>query len=1031
MKRMLTIVGSLLSLVLSAQQARTLEGKVTDDNNQPVSGATVRIKGRDAGIATDNTGGFTLRVNTGDTLEISNVGFATRRVVVRNQRQITVSLLPNPNAMGEVVVIGYGRQRKSDLTGSLSSIRGKEIQNSNLLSVADALRGKAAGVQVVGTSGEPGSGVQIRIRGANSINASSEPLFVIDGVPVNADPQELQAGSANGITRFNNAYNPLASLNPNDIESVEVLKDASATAIYGSRGANGVILITTKEAKGNRTQINFRATTGFSQVPRKIDVLNGDEFAEYQNRFYPSNPLFTNSTGGLISYKDSNVTYRNWQDEVFRKASVNDFAVSIAKGTAATRYRLAFGYTNQEGLVRKNDLQRFTTQFNLSSELAKRLSISWNTNLAYTRINGAFYGNGQGNNSGITKRVLTTNPISFPNAADRGLTGDIYDEPGDFIDFNFARNRAMRGQSNLALNYKLGEHFVFRSTVGGYVNQAKDQTFYSKFIGPGSGGIGGYAISGDVLTSDFINENTITYALNSKQHTLNVLGGYTVQTHSIETNIAEASNFAFDALGVNALQLGNTPQKPFSNKTDWGLQSFLTRVNYGFRDKLLVTASLRADGSSKFQKPNQYSYFPSFALAYKLEQEKWMQPLTAITQLKLRAGYGQVGNQSINPYSSLSRIGTSFYTSNNTTQFVVTNIQSLGNPDLKWETTESYNVGLDLGLFNSRLSLTVDAYLKNTRDLLLDVPIANSSGFTSVFKNIGRVQNRGLEFTLSSINIKGRNFSWTSDFNITFNRNEIKDLGGASQILFDPNLGAGTLPSEAILRVGYPIGSVYGYIQDGLYQQGDFSAPGVVNPGVPVPTFQVPAPGFLKFKDLNGDGIINPLDRTVIADVNPKHFGGFRNSFAYKGLELMVFLQWSYGNDILNESKVLLGGDGFRNISRDIYTNLWSPTKATNDAAPLPNDAGRQQTSTYYVEDGSFLRLQNTVLSYNLPASLLKRAKMSSAKLFFAAENLLTFSKKRIGYDPEIALNYPLLTGLDYFSYPRPKSYRIGIDINF
>jgi len=992
----------------------TVTGVITDEGNIPIPGVNIIQSKTSNGVVTNFDGKYSITVPQNSVLVFSFVGFVEQRIKVNGRTEINIQLVGDIDSLDEVVVIGYGTQKRRDITGSVTSVKGEELRSATSTSFSDALRGKAPGVMVTSGSGEPGSGVDIKIRGVSSISASSSPLYVIDGVPVD--------GGSSGP----NSLNPLSYLDPNSIESIEVLKDASAAAIYGSRGAAGVVLITTKSSNpSGETTISFNSTYGISSFNGGYDLLNAPEYAEYQHIAHPENELYTNEeTGEPIPYAASETT--DWQELIIQDAPTQTYNIGLNSGNRDNNLYVGLGYSNTEGVVLNSSFERYSLALNSNTKISDRLSFGMRTNTGYTIRNGQISGIGTGGRAGILNRIFTSRPV---NAFISDDSDSNYTNPLQFITLSDNKNFNFRTNINATLSYDFLDNLTLKISGGGFIANSKDKFFVSKEI-VNAANLNGQARLGGSNQVNWLNENTLTYKGATGAHSIEALIGFTQQQNVEESFEVGVNDFPSEINRGDAIQNALAVPNYNSNKLRWALQSYLGRIIYSYDDKYILTSSLRVDGSSKFIGENKYSVFPAFALAWQLGDEKIFEDVDFLEQLKIRAGYGKLGNQSIPPYSALGRISTEYYYYGDT-RVIAASYSSIPNKDLKWETSETFNAGIDVSLYNGRINLKLDAYVKNTKDLLLNAPIAGSSGYQTIFQNIGSVRNKGVELGLSTVNISTDNFTWSTDFNISANRNKILDLGSQDNILIG-RLPPGVGVSPNVLTEGEPIGSFYGYVFDGLYQLDDFNADGQLLEGIPA--FGSPQPGFMRFKDISGpdgepDGVVDALDRTIIGDPNPKHYGGLGNKFTYKNFDLNIFFAWQYGHELLNWSTSFLSGRLNDNLRRDLYQNMYTPTNTDTNIPTYADDNGKSNVSSYYVEDASFLRLQNITLRYRLGENTLKNIGVKSASLGVIIDNLFLWTDYS-GLDPE-QTSYGQNTGTDFFAYPRPKTVSFNVNVKF
>ncbi|WP_121353546.1 SusC/RagA family TonB-linked outer membrane protein [Flavisolibacter nicotianae] len=1013
----LLTVGLLFSQFLLAQNA--VQGKVTDDKGTPLPGVSVRLKNSSAGTSTDSTGVFRLALPEGSgVLVISSVGYTTQEMPVKNRSGMTVRLVTAENRENEVVVIGYGTTRKKDLTGSVTSLNGDDFNKGLNTSVTNLIAGRAPGVNITQTSSEPGGGLSVRIRGASSVNGGNDPLYVIDGLPVeNGAPVSGDAGR--GFPAGSQARNPLNALNPNDIESVEILKDASAAAIYGSRGANGVILITTKKGKTGALQVTYDTYRGTQKVARSLPVLSTSQYIQAQNELAVARggaPLFSQADIAAIG------AGTNWQDLIFRDAPMQNHNLSFSGGAGGTRYYASLNYYDQDGVIISSGMKRYIGRINLEHKAGNfRFGMNLNSSLIKDDL-VAFGGTGFNAGAGIINAAIQFFPTVSP-----------YDSAGNFaryynIDMENplavangvdAKQATSRTFGNIFGEYTILPGLKAKLNLGSdYTNARRDvyNTTATK-AGFANGGIGS-VFNG--TNSNYLVEATLDYVKSFHDHRVSLLGGYTYQ-YFLNTSISAGNvGFPSDLNGTNSLGSGSTTLASVgSGKSTNKLQSYLGRINYDYKGKYLLTATLRADGSSRFGINNKYGYFPSFSGAWQIGQEAFMRNLPQVSSLKLRAGYGLTGNQDIGNLNSVATFNNSGGANLGGTTQIGQAPTRIPNPDLKWESTAQFNVGVDLGLVGNRVNLSVDYFRKNTKDMLLNLPVSGTSGFTSQLTNIGSIENKGWEFLLETKNLTGL-FNWTTTLNAATLENTVKDIGPLSQIL------TGSLPFTTqivVIQPGFPLAGYYGYRVSGVFQTGD----DIAHSAQPAAK-----PGYLKFEDVNGDGKITTADRTLIGNPLPRFTYGISNSLSYKNFGLDFFLQGVSGVDILNQNllEAIFPLDPLRNSLAEPLLNRWT---SSNPGAKWPslvgyNDYSAQRINSLTVEDASYLRLKNITLSYQLP---LQNGRMiKSARIYLSGQNLKTFTHYS-GYDPEVNVNGDGNVRVDYNAYPLAKTYLVGLNIGF
>jgi TonB-dependent starch-binding outer membrane protein SusC len=995
---------------------RIVKGKVTSQNGDALSGVSVAAKNAKVGTATDNRGEFAITLEDNvTTLVFTHVGYITREVSITNNEAVSVVLQVDAKGLSDVVVVGYGQVKKNDVTGAVSTIPVREIKKMAVTSIDQALQGRAAGVQITQNSGAPGGSTTIRIRGGNSIQGDNEPLYVIDGVPFKNDG--VQSGAS---------FNVLSTLNPNDIESVSILKDASSTAIYGSRGANGVVIITTKRGKAGTPLIAFESYYGIQQVRRKYPVFSGSEYATFLNDVNINDgrpPVFSQAQ------VDSIGTGVDWQDEIFQKAPIANYQLSMSGGDEKTQYAMTAGYFTQDGVVKNSGFDRYSFRINLDKRVHDRLKIGNSLSINRTTTDQSRTDGSLGSAGLVTIAALQFPPIvPIKNKDGSYVITNPYlnftaDNPVALALDSKNRNTAFRIFGNIFGEYKIIEGLFFKVIIGTDVITQKQATYLPRTVSSGLSQ-GGFASIANTQSVTWINENLLTYnKIIGIDHHINLLAGYTQQANRTEYSYAAARNFVDDNLTYNNLALGSVALVPSSSVGTWGLQSFLGRVNYNFKNKYLVTASIRADGSSRFGENNRYAYFPSGAVGWKISEEPFFGTNNVFNELKLRASYGLTGNQDgIGNYPAYSLLGTQNYVIGNVVSTGIGPAQ-IANPDLSWETTAQADIGLDMGLFHGRVTLAADVYLKKTEDLLLNLTIPSTSGFSSAIKNLGSVENKGIELSISSRNLVGA-LQWNTELNISTNKNSVTDIGGAKEIFAGEVANIAQSLNSGVIRVGLPLGSFYGYITDGVYQSDAEIAK--------LADAQAKKPGDRKYRDLNNDNVINDLDRTIIGTAQPEYIGGINNTFSYKGFELSIFFQGVSGNDILNANRFELEYlNGTNNQSKDML-NRWSTTNTDTDIPRATSTRPANRISTRQIEDGSYLRLRNVQLAYALPQTVLKALKVQSIRVYVSGQNLATWTNYS-GFDPEVNRfgQDSRSQGFDYSGYPAAKTWFAGLNVSF
>lgn len=1039
------LVISLLS-TWSYGQTKSIKitGTVIDSHNQPLIGVNVKVKNGQAGTSTDINGKYVIAVpDNKATLVFSYIGFVSQEQLIGSKTTINVVLEEQSSGLNEVLVIGYGTTKKKDLTGSVGQVSIPDMAKAPVISIDQALAGRVAGVQVSSSDGQPGSPVSITIRGANSITQDNSPLYVVDGFPIEG---------------FN-----LNTFNPQDIESIDVLKDASSTAIYGARGANGVIIITTKKGKTGAAQTTFTTTQSFSKNIKTMQLMNSYQFLQYQLERDPSlgssvttSPTYTYLTQPGKTLNDYiNYPTSDWQSPFFKTGSLRNYSLAVRGGTKETLYSISGSADNMDGTILATSYARYQGRISIDQTLNSKVKVGINANYAY--LSQAGNSVSASTNSGTTNILYSVWGSSPLATISNNNEIDVSTNSSNDYKFNPILNqqnlvRNVKTNSlnvNTYLTYAIIPDLIFKAT--GVINNStvnnenfnNSNTYYgSPLTNAGqSNGVNGSVSTAKV--NNWANENTLTYTHTfNKVHNLNVVGGFTEQGNTSSTYGYGATFLPNESLGISGLDEGTlTPASTRATSSLWNAASFLGRVIYNYNSLYYITASYRADGSSKFSEQNHWSYFPSAALAWSFARENALKNINWLSDGKLRVSYGKTGNNRVGDFSYLSSsavVPASSYSFNNTYVSSIIPL-TLGNPDLKWETTDQYDGGLDIALFNSRVSLTADVYRKITKNLLLNATLPTSTGYTSAFENIGSVQNQGIEFTVNTVNIASKQFKWTSSFNISFNQNKVLGLANNQESLTTAlawDNGWSSIPGY-IAKIGQPLGQMYGYLSDGVYQYSDFNK---TSTGTYVLKDNVSTngnsrisiqPGDIKYKDLNGDGVVNSSDYTVIGRSQPIHTGGFNNNFTYKNFDLNIFFQWSYGNNIQDANQLVFNGNALNKQYLEqfsSYVDRWSPTNQGSANFRTNGYFGGGYASNT-VQDGSYLRLKTASLGYNIPQSVLKRIKVSSLRIYASGQNLWTWTNYT-GLDPEVSTyNSALTGGFDYSAYPRARTIAFGVNL--
>lgn len=974
---------------------RELTGKVLDEKNTGLPGVSVVIKGTQKGTTTDIEGNFKLSATeqelTNAVLVFSFVGYQGQQVPVGSAGTITVTLTPEDRSLNEVVVVGYGTVKKSDLTGSVAQVKAEQINAFPTSNALQALSGRAAGVQVTQTNGSPGAGMSVRIRGTNSIQGSNEPLYVIDGFPT----------TGSNPTILNNA----------DIESMEILKDASATAIYGSRGANGVVLITTRQGKAGKTRVDLETSYSSQTLRKKLDLMNATEYARFYNIQAANDKLTPYFTEEQVNSFGEGF---DWQDQVFRRAPIKSTALTVSGGNEKSQFSISGSFFGQDGIIKGSDYDRYSLRTNFRHSISKKLTLSLATTLSRLKTARRDSEGGARGNSMISAAIST--PATLTPYNDDGsyrvmataypfIATDLIN-PLVYINEQSNVIKANRILANAAFTYNPIPEISIK--ISGGIENADDRTdryTTRKFVNS----IGTASVSSSQATS-FLNENTISYVKTfGKIHSFAAVAGFTYQDFLNTGVSAGGTGFLSDVTETADLGSSATPAIPGSSYSKAVLLSYLARVNYTLNDKYLLTASIRRDGSSRYSTGDKWSYFPSAALAWRISNEDFMKNSTSISDLKLRASWGLTGSQAISPYATLNRLDagrTVFDDGMYTTLAPTTQLPN----NLKWETTEQKDIGIDMGIFKNRILLSADYYIKNTRNLLNRVSLPSSLGYTYTIQNVGEMQNQGFEFGIDSRIFTGA-FKWDLNANVSLNRNKVVRLYDSGDVL-GGNVNVVVINDvTSILREGRPVGQFWGYLEDGYDEQGR-----------------------LRFKDLDNNGSITQNDKTYIGNPNPDFIYGINSSMSYKGFDLTLFLQGIQGNDLFNVSSVVNTIDyGFGlNMPREVLYNHWTPENP-NAKYPRITRNANARVSDRFIENGSYLRLRNIQLAYNLPLEKWNVRAMRKVQLYVSGQNLLTFTKYS-WWDPEVNSKgggSGALQGVDHNSYPTAKSWTAGVRVGF
>jgi TonB-dependent starch-binding outer membrane protein SusC len=1050
-------------------QAQDVSGVVKDEKGELLPGVSVQAVGSTVGASTTIDGTFKIRVKDLNTavLRFSFIGMQNQDVPVKGQRQIMVVMKTSSVQLEEVVAIGYGFTRKKDVTGSVSSVSAKTISSAPVASAAQAITGRMAGVQITTAEGSPDAEVRIRVRGGGSITQDNSPLYIVDGFPVNS----------------------ISDVAPSDIQSIDVLKDASSTAIYGSRGANGVIIITTKSGSEGKVSVSFNMYLGQRWLAKELDVLSPYEYALWQYELTGgTGQTFDNFTKYYGAYSDLE-KYKlqkgiDWQDKVFGENALTQYYnFGVTGGSKGVKYNVGLTRNAEDGIMKLTGFERNNLNIKLTVNLAKNLDFDFNSRMAYTKVDGAGTSTAGNSSNARLKHAVKYAPTSGIADISQGTNLDYLDElegssslinPIDVLNDDYRQQRKMVSNYNGGLTWNIIDQLRFRTEWGIELGDQTTDIYYGSNTPQSRTNGGGLPMASinKQNSQRWRMVNTLSYDKRDilPGHNINVMVGQELNSYTYNTVTSESRFFPEGLRENTVLQNMNlgTPQPTLSYKAPAeNLESYFGRLNYSYKDRYMASFTIRADGSSLFAPSNQWSVFPSGAVAWRLNDEDFMASTKDwLSTLKLRASYGEAGNNRISSgmWKLFYQTGsTKPYYINETLQNMLLPSSILGNKDLKWETTVTRNVGVDFGFFKSRINGSVEAYLNNVSNLLLAATIPANTGYTSQMQNIGKTQNKGIEFSLEGVIVDTKDFSLRASANIAFNKNKIEELGDVNSFLTSSGwIRDGNPAGDYLVQEGSPVGLMYGYVNDGMYSFDDFTFDDVnkkwvLNADV-ASNFAITGaqtmPGQMKYKDLNKDGKIDANnDRKVIGDANPKHTGGFNLTSTYKGFDLSVFFNWVYGNDVYNANKMEFSQFG----DTRLYNNLLSLNSSDKRFTVVDKQTGEfvgtdpvrlkevnknatmwsprytiTNLSSWAIEDGSFLRLNNITLGYSLPSTLLKRIKVSSLRFYATLYNVYTWTNYS-GYDPEVDTrrSTPLTPNVDYSAYPRSRQYVIGLNVNF
>ncbi|WP_299098485.1 TonB-dependent receptor [uncultured Winogradskyella sp.] len=1011
--KLITVIALFFSVVAFAQEAYTVSGVVTGaSDNMPIPGANIIVVNTSRGTSTDFDGKYQLEVSKGDVLKFSYVGYVAQTVTIDSQTTVNVSLAEDDNSLSEVVVVGYGARKKSDVTGSVSSLKKEELTAFPVLEAEQALQGRAAGVVVQSNNGgEPGAPIKINIRGNTSINASSDPLIVVDGFVGGTMPQ---AG---------------------DIESLQVLKDASATAIYGSRGSNGVVLVTTKKGRSGKLVVEFNSTYSIQNTANSLDLLNASDFADYQNQIRANQ-------GNTTPYVQGDYD-TDWQDLIYRAGSTSNNQVSFSGGSEKVNYYASGTYFQQDGILVNSGYERVSFLSNLDAQVTDKLKVGLNLNGRMSKKDGV----STQSNGSVTVGGDDVVSLAMRFAPDKGIYNDdgtfsTNDLIGDEVDNPYAvatqrddDTEIEDFRANFYANYEIIEGLAFKTTFGLSNKNEFRGIYMPRTLAVTAGrGLDGRAIMSEDKTKTILSENYLTYNKEIGKGNLTLLAGYSYQKTVRKGFYSEGTGTISDSFSYYGLWTATNLINGGSGdiyETETEIQSQFGRLNYDYDDKYLLTATVRRDGASNFAENEKYAIFPSAAFGWKISNEDFLSDNETISNLKFRASYGLTGNPSIGAYESLASLASIYASSNGGTVPAITPNQP-SNPDLKWETSYQSNFGLDIGLFNSKVSLSLDYYNIDTKDLIMvDRGLPWYLGFYNdqILKNVGEINNKGFEISLNTRNITNDNFSWSTDLVFATNKNSVTTLINGDDYFQNGAPSYFSVNNTAILREGEEVGLFYGYDYAGVFQGGALPAGTATLPGA--------SAGDPLFADIDGSGDITNDDQTIIGNPNPDFTWGITNNFSYKNWDLNVFFQGSQGGEIFNMTNVQLN-NGDANTTYDYYNSAWTAASPNTDQPRVGNNSFRE-ISSRFVEDGSYIRLKNIAVGYSFPTEMIEKLGIENLRLTLSAQNLLTITDYS-GLDPEV--NYygsagdnntasNTVRGFDFGNYPTVKSVSFSLNVKF
>jgi TonB-dependent starch-binding outer membrane protein SusC len=991
---------------------RTVTGNVTDgSNNNPLPGVTVGLAGTTRGTTSDANGNYSIDVPDAGELRLvfSFIGYVRKEVEIGNSSLLNIVLSPSDIALNEVVVVGYGTQKRSDLTGSVSSVSSEDLERVPVTNVNQALQGRAAGVQIRQNQQQPGGELSVRIRGISSIQGNTAPLYVIDGI-IGGD---------------------INTLNPQDIASLEVLKDASSTAIFGANGANGVILITTKRGNADKTSVNFNSYLGYQKVMKKLDLLNPREYAEIdiarrkllgQEQVYDLNNLPAQT---------------DWQDVLYQTSPMQNYNLSASGGSKKVRYFASANYINQQGVIINTDFSRLNLRLNLDAEVSSRVKIG--TRIGLSRAErGKMNGEGELNNNSPVAGAMLLAPILSPYGPSGNLTPEIayattspsaialMPNPVHYSKYLIDLNKSTAISGSVFAEFEIIDALKFKPSFNFTLNTGKNNFYKPSTIFNNSLG---YRNEARVGSSDAYRWNTdmvLTYQKSIGDHSLDILGGFIVNKTYNESMSSTVRDFALDVFDFHNIGAGGTIVSVGTGMSEKQQLSYIGRVNYSYKNRYLFSFNSRYDGSSVFGSNNRWGFFPSGAAAWKVTEEPFMKDISTFHELKVRTSYGVSGSEALSPYASQARLSSGPSYIINGVQVVGYRPSTIAVPDLQWEQTAQFDLGLDMSFFKGRLGFTADLYKKNTSKLFLSVPLPRTSGVSSVVRNTGTLENTGLEFRINGVISRGP-LQWESDLNLSFQKQKVTNIGTASEILL--NVGLEGFSNAQVIRVGEPLGAFYGYPNAGIWQTKELAELA----SAPKQFGVVVKPGDLKYIDQDGDGDVTATDRKIIGYALPKFFGGWNHTLRYKGFDASFFMDFVYGNDIFNVNRyhTMMTIQHFSNKSKE-FKEYWTPDNQSNTVPRLDYNQPANALTDYLMEDGSYLRMREVTIGYSLAPKVLSKLKMSKVRLYATATNLFTLTKYT-GYNPDVNTygNNSGIFNVDFGSYPMYSTFLIGFNVGF